>query len=108
MNAFAKDEQSRARRLVRRRTEPDSDGFITVSRGGRTGPSHKQEADDALRKQQKKDDERAQNLKSFQFYRFQTREMNKARADQLVKAFEKDKQEARALKGAEEAHVSIP
>jgi ribosomal RNA-processing protein 7 len=44
MTAFADQEASRARALARQRAEPDEDGFVTVTRGGRMGPARQEEA----------------------------------------------------------------
>lgn len=92
MTAFAAREASQARLLTRQRQEPDADGFVTVTRGGRTNPA-KQES--AL--------EHAEKLKEKQkglddFYRFQSREKRKEKAGELVRKFEEDKERVRKMK----------
>lgn len=76
--------------------QPDEDGFITVTRGGRTAPARQEEAEEAKRKmlerQQKKKDE-TQN-----FYRWQLREKKKAEQVQFLKKFEEDKYKLRAMR----------
>ena len=92
MTAFAEAEAAKTRRLARQRQEPDEDGFFTVTRGGRTGPAKQDAAMEAAERQKKKQ-------KSLEdFYRFQTREKRKARAGELVKKFEEDKEKVRRMK----------
>ncbi|KAK3701617.1 hypothetical protein LTR37_015368 [Vermiconidia calcicola] len=85
--AFAAQETDRTKQLARQRSEPDEEGFITVTRGGRTGPAREEEAkaqEEELKKREKsrvKDD----------FYRFQVREKKKEHAQDLVKGFEEDR-----------------
>ncbi|KAK6219471.1 hypothetical protein LQW54_002204 [Pestalotiopsis sp. IQ-011] len=75
---------------------PDEDGFVTVTRGGRTAPARQEEAEEAKRKMleraQKKKDE-TQN-----FYRFQLREKKKAEQAQFLRRFEEDKSKLRAMR----------
>lgn len=88
MEAFAKQEAEKAKLLARQRAEPDADGFVTVVRGGRTGPAREEEtkAREQVLKQREKDRVRAD------FYRFQVRERKKQEAQQLVKNFERDRE----------------
>ncbi|KAI1851117.1 hypothetical protein JX266_003782 [Neoarthrinium moseri] len=76
--------------------EPDEDGFVTVTRGGRTAPARQEEAEEAKRKmlerQQKKKDE-TQN-----FYRWQLREKKKAEQVEFLKRFEDDKSKLKAMR----------
>lgn len=76
--------------------EPDADGFITVTRGGRTAPARQEEAEEAkkkmLERQQKKKDE-TQN-----FYRWQLREKKKAEEQEFLRKFEQDKFKLRAMR----------
>jgi ribosomal RNA-processing protein 7 len=86
MAAFAAAEAERARQRLQARSVPDADGFITVTRGGRTGPAREDEArakDEELKKREK---ERVKE----DFYRFQVREKRKAEAMDLAKGFEED------------------
>ena len=92
MTAFAEREASQARGQAKRRQVPDAEGFVTVSRGGRLGPA-KQEAAQALAKKQK---EKQEGLKDF--YRFQMRERRKAKAGELLRKFEEDKDRVRRIR----------
>jgi ribosomal RNA-processing protein 7 len=75
---------------------PDEDGFVTVTRGGRTAPARQEEAEEAkkkmLERQQKKKDE-TQN-----FYRWQLREKKKAEQIEFLKKFEEDKFKLKAMR----------
>ena len=92
MTAYAAQEASRARALARQRQEPDEDGFITVTRGGRTGPARQEEAQELAKKQK----EKQKGLEDF--YRFQTREKRKEKAGELIKKFEEDKEKVKKMK----------
>ncbi|MCJ1259710.1 Ribosomal RNA-processing protein 7 [Lignoscripta atroalba] len=92
MTAFAAQESARARLLARQRQQPDEEGFITVTRGGRTGPARQREAQEKAEKQKDKQ----KGLEDF--YRFQTREKKKARAGELIKRFEEDKEKVRSMR----------
>lgn len=103
MTSFAEREASETRAQARRRQEPDADGFITVTKGGRTGPA-RQEAAQELAKKQK---EKQKGLDGF--YRFQMREKQKARAGELARKFEEDKQKVRKMRERRGAFkVSLP
>ena len=92
MTAFASKEASEARALARQRQEPDADGFITVTRGGRTNPARQE----AAKEQAEKQKEKQKGLEDF--YRFQSREKRKQRANELVKKFEEDKEKIRKMR----------
>ena len=92
MTAYAAQEAARTRLLARQRQEPDEDGFITVTRGGRTGPARQEEAQEKAAKQK----EKQKGLDDF--YRFQTRERRKERAGELIKKFEEDKEKVRKMR----------
>ena len=94
MTAYASLESERARALARKRQEPDEDGFITVTRGGRTGPARMEEAAEKLVKQK----ERQKGLDDF--YRFQGREKRKERETLLRKKFEGDREKVRRMREA--------
>ena len=92
MTAYSANEAARSRALTRERQEPDADGFVTVTRGGRTNPARQ---DSAL--------QHAEKLKEKQiglenFYRFQSREKRKEKAIELVKKFEEDKEKVRKMR----------
>ncbi|KAH0334777.1 hypothetical protein KCU81_g9315, partial [Aureobasidium melanogenum] len=92
MTAFAEQEATRARLLARQRAEPDEDGFITVTRGGRMGPARQEEAQEKAEKQKEKQKGKED------FYRFQMREKRKEKANELLKGFEEDRKKVEAMK----------
>lgn len=92
MTAFAAQEASRAKLQARQRQEPDEDGFVMVTRGGRNGPARLDVAQEQADRQKKKQ----KGLEDF--YRFQTREKNKAKAGELVRKFEEDKEKVRMMR----------
>ncbi|KAL8729087.1 MAG: hypothetical protein Q9181_005121 [Wetmoreana brouardii] len=92
MTEYAAREAAQARARARQRQVPDEEGFITVTRGGRTDPA-RQEAAQQLAEKQK---EKQKGLEDF--YRFQTRERKKAKAAELLKKFEEDKEKVRRMK----------
>lgn len=89
---FASQEATRARLLTRQRAEPDEDGFITVTRGGRVGPSRQEEAQEKAEKQKQK------SAGKEDFYRFQIREQRKERAGTLLRGFEEDRRKVEEMK----------
>lgn len=92
MAAFSEAEVRRRQALARLRQEPDEDGFITVTRGGRTAPAHQASNDAALEKQ------KAKSKGSDDFYRFQQREKLKEQANDLIKGFEDDRRKVQEMK----------
>ncbi|KAI0532037.1 ribosomal RNA-processing protein 7-domain-containing protein [Xylaria digitata] len=89
--------EAEAHQLAKRlRNEPDEDGFVMVTRGGRSAPARRDEAEEAkqkmLEKQQKKKDEMQD------FYRFQLREKRKAQQLELLKKFDEDKKKVQAMR----------
>ncbi|KAI0134139.1 ribosomal RNA-processing protein 7-domain-containing protein [Xylariales sp. AK1849] len=94
--AYNRKEADAAQLAKAMQNEPDEDGFITVTRGGRTAPASQAEAEEAKRKmlerQQKKKDE-TQN-----FYRWQLRDKKKAEQAEFLKRFEEDKFKLRAMR----------
>ncbi len=91
MTTYAALEASRTAANTRARNEPDEEGFITVTRGGRTGPANQKEAQEKLEKQKQK-----KGLEDF--YRFQSREVRKERAGELVRRFQEDKERVRKMR----------
>ncbi|KAI1423689.1 ribosomal RNA-processing protein 7-domain-containing protein [Xylaria sp. FL1777] len=93
---FNRKEEEAHQLAKRLRNEPDDDGFVMVTRGGRSAPARRDEAEEAkqrmLDKQQKKKDE-TQN-----FYRFQLREKRKAEQMELLKKFDEDRKKVQAMK----------
>ncbi len=103
MTAFAAKEASQVRLLAKQRQEPDADGFVTVTRGGRTNPARQEAAQDQAEKQK----EKQKGLEDF--YRFQSREKRKERAGELVRKFEDDKERVRKMKERRgRFRVSVP
>jgi ribosomal RNA-processing protein 7 len=94
MDAFTAKEELRVKMLAKQRSEPDEDGFITVTRGGRSGPA-KEEETRAKEEELKK---RQQNMVKGDFYRFQTREKKKEQAQDLVRGFEEDRRRLEEMK----------
>ncbi|EME45962.1 hypothetical protein DOTSEDRAFT_168167 [Dothistroma septosporum NZE10] len=94
MVAFSAQEEARARALAKQRSEPDEDGFITVTRGGRSGPAREEEVkakEEELKKREK-------NRIKDDFYRFQVREKKKDHAKDLVRGFEEDQRRVEEMK----------
>jgi ribosomal RNA-processing protein 7 len=94
MAAFAAKEEARAKQLARLRNEPDEDGFITVTRGGRKGPGREEEARAKEEELKKREKSRIRP----DFYRFQVREKKKEEAKDLVKGFEEDMRRVEEMK----------
>ena len=91
MDEFTKAEATRAKLLARQRQEPDEDGFVMVTRGGRVGPARQEDAQRAAEKQKAKGE-----LKDF--YRWQLREERKAKEKELVQKFEEDRKKIGEMK----------
>lgn len=92
MTAFASKEASEVRSLARQRQEADADGFITVTRGGRTNSARQEAAQEQAEKQK----EKQKGLEDF--YRFQSREKRKQRAGELIRKFEEDKEKVQKMR----------
>lgn len=102
MAAFTAREEAIAKERARLAAEPDSDGFITVTRGPKAprqtdaeSEAKKEEAERAARKREKK-------KVGQDFYRFQVREKRKEVQQDLVRGFEEDRrrlEEMRRRKG---------
>lgn len=94
MTAFSAQEAERARHLARQRSVPDEEGFVTVTRGGRSGPAREEETkakEEELKKREK-------NRVKENFYRFQVREKKKEQAKDLVKGFEDDRRKLEEMR----------
>lgn len=92
MTAFGAQEASQARLRAKQRQEPDEDGFVMVTRGGRNGPARPEVVQEQAEKQKKK----RKGLEDF--YRFQTREKRKEKAKDLLKKFAEDKETVRKMR----------
>ncbi|KAK1250529.1 hypothetical protein MKX08_010532 [Trichoderma sp. CBMAI-0020] len=95
-NVFNRKEKEAAELSKRLRNEPDEDGFVTVTRGGKVNPANQFEAEEARRKMVEKADKKKSELKDF--YRFQLRERRKQEQADLLKRFEEDKKKVNAMK----------
>ncbi|KAI8933511.1 hypothetical protein NX059_009248 [Plenodomus lindquistii] len=95
LTAFSALESLRSRSRTRSRTVPDEDGFITVTRGGRSGPARLEEAE----KKKAELDERRKGVVKDDFYRFQNRERRKEREGELRRRFEEDRRRVGVLRG---------
>jgi ribosomal RNA-processing protein 7 len=89
MTEFNRREEEVARVAKRLRNVPDEDGFVTVTRGGRTGPARREEAEEARRKELEKEEQKRKSMGDF--YRFQGRERRKKEQGELVRRFEEDR-----------------
>lgn len=96
MAAFNSVEEAKIREAKRARNMPDEDGFVTVTRGGRTGPARREDAEEARRKELEKEEEKRSSMSDF--YRFQGRERRKKEQAELVKQFEEDRMRVEKMK----------
>ncbi|KAI0016512.1 ribosomal RNA-processing protein 7-domain-containing protein [Xylariomycetidae sp. FL0641] len=86
-----------ANQLAKRlRNEPDEDGFVTVTRGGRSAPARRDEAEEAKQKMLDKQQKKKDDMQDF--YRFQMRERKKAEQAELLKRFDEDRKKVLAMK----------
>ena len=105
MTAFAAKEAETARQLARQRMEPDEDGFITVTRGGRNGPARPRpdvggggdvgaagggDAETGGNGVSGKNRKKHKGHVEEGFYRFQVRERKKREHGELARKFEED------------------
>ena len=95
-NAFNRKEKEAAELAKRLRNEPDEDGFVTVTRGGRTGPASRNEAEQA--KQRMLDKQSKKKSEMTDFYRFQLRERRKAEQAALLRRFQEDRRKVNAMR----------
>jgi ribosomal RNA-processing protein 7 len=96
MAEFGRKEEEAARASKKARNVPDEDGFVTVTRGGRSGPAHKEAAEEARQKELAKEKERKESMSNF--YRFQGREKKKEELAERIKGFEEDKRKVQAMR----------
>lgn len=95
-NVFNRKEKEAAEISKRLRNEPDEDGFVTVTRGGKGTPANQFEAEEARQKMIEKAAKKKSELKDF--YRFQLRERRKQEQAELLKRFEEDKRKVNAMR----------
>ena len=98
MTAYAEMETTHSRSLAQQRSEPDEDGFVTVTRGGRVGPARVDEARAKLAELKKKEEAKRNGMGNF--YRFQLREKRKQREGELKRKFADDAQAMEQLRRA--------
>ncbi|EEU45032.1 uncharacterized protein NECHADRAFT_41913 [Fusarium vanettenii 77-13-4] len=95
-NTFNRKEKEAAELAKRLRNEPDEDGFVTVTRGGRAAPASRNEAEEAKKRMIEKDSKKKSEMKDF--YRFQMRERRKAEQVALLRRFQEDKKKVDAMR----------
>jgi ribosomal RNA-processing protein 7 len=96
MTSFNDREAETARQAKKARNIPDEDGFVTVTRGGRTGPARREDAENKRREMEEKEREKRESMGNF--YRFQMRERRKAEQGELVKRFEEDRKRVESMR----------
>lgn len=92
---FNRKEKEAAEMAKRLRNEPDEDGFVTVTRGGRSAPARRDEAEEARKKMLDREQKKKEELTNF--YRFQLRERKKAEQAELIKKFDEDRKKVQAM-----------
>lgn len=95
-NNFNTREKEAAELSKRLRNEPDEDGFVTVTRGGRTAPASRNEAEEAKTRMVEKDSKKKSEMKDF--YRFQLRERRKKEQAALLKRFDEDRKKVNSMR----------
>ncbi|KAI8629886.1 ribosomal RNA-processing protein 7-domain-containing protein [Xylariaceae sp. FL1651] len=93
---FNRKEEEANQLAKRLRNEPDEDGFITVTRGGRSAPARRDEAEEAKQRMLQKEQKKKEEMQDF--YRFQLRERRKAEQLELLKRFDEDRRKVQAMK----------
>ena len=93
---FNRKEQEAAELAKRLRNEPDEDGFVTVTRGGRRDPAGRAAAEEAKRKMLAKEEKKKSELVNF--YRFQMREKKKEEQAELLRKFAEDRRKVSAMR----------
>ncbi|KAK9378412.1 ribosomal RNA-processing protein 7-domain-containing protein [Kockiozyma suomiensis] len=95
MQRFDAEEAEREQAAKRARSEPDADGFITVSRGAGAGRAGVAMSSDAVR-EVAREKMRKKELKDF--YRYQVRERKKEKMNDLLRNFKRDQERIVELK----------
>ncbi|KUJ18046.1 uncharacterized protein LY89DRAFT_35984 [Mollisia scopiformis] len=96
MSAFNDREESRKREERKGRQVPDEDGFVTVMRGGRTGPARAEEVE--RKRAEMEERERKKRGEMGDFYRFQMRERRKEVQGEMVRRFEEDRRRVEGMR----------
>ena len=105
MAHFSHLEDLRARAQARMRNYVDEDGFTMVVRGGRNAPAKQDQAQAALERKQKEQEEKRKANTGF--YRFQAREGKKEHVRRLLEKFEQDKKRVKERKERRKFKVSF-
>lgn len=92
-NAKEKEAAELAKRL---RNEPDDDGFVTVTRGGRVAPASRNEAEEAKTRMLDRESKKKDEMKDF--YRFQLRERRKKEQAALLRRFDEDRRKVNSMR----------
>lgn len=95
-NAFNRREKEAVELAKRLRNEPDEDGFVTVTRGGRAAPASRNEAEEAKQRMVDRAAKKKTELRNF--YRFQLREERKREQAALLRRFEEDKRKVDGMR----------
>ncbi|OAA43257.1 hypothetical protein NOR_04624 [Metarhizium rileyi] len=95
-NAFNRKEKAAVELAKRLRNEPDEDGFVTVTRGGRAAPASRNEAEEAKQRMIDKAAKKKSELSNF--YRFQLREQRKKEQARLLRRFQEEKRKVNAMR----------
>lgn len=98
MTAFNAREENKRRDDARKRSGPDDEGFVTVTRGGRAGPARRGEAEEKRKEMEEREEKKRREMETGGFYRFQVREQRKREQGELVRKFEEDKRRIERLR----------
>lgn len=93
MALFEQVNEARKREETRKLTEPDEDGFVTVTHGAKVNSVAREDDLKALMERKK---EKEKGLDDF--YRFQSREKRKERQNELLRRFDQDKRKLEEMK----------
>lgn len=91
MELFNQEEILKRRKMKLMRSEPDEDGFVTITRGARAGAGRAQDAEKIKKKSEGK------GIVS-DLYRFQRRDEQKAKMNAMRMKFEEDKKKIQELR----------
>lgn len=92
-NTKEKEAVELAKRL---RNEPDDDGFVTVTRGGRAAPASRSLAEEAKARMVDKATKKKSEMTDF--YRFQLRERRKDQQAALLRRFDEDRRKVNTMR----------
>lgn len=95
-NDFNTKEKEAAELAKRLRNEPDDDGFVTVTRGGRAAPASRNQAEEAKTRMLDKASKKKDDMKDF--YRFQLRERRKKEQAALLRRFDEDRKKVNSMR----------